>query len=67
MLHRSLKHVTFLKWFASPVYFVSHSWKLKNTGLSNKYKNTYESSHTENKKCCQNPEILSTISMRGTK
>lgn len=41
MLHRSLTHVTLLKWLASPLEFLSVSVKtLKDTGVSDKHKNT---------------------------
>jgi len=60
--------VTFLKWFASPLEFSSGSLKkLEDTDVYDKYKNTYQSSHIENKNFCQNPAVVSMISMCATK
>lgn len=50
MLHRILRHVTFLKWSAPPLEFISGSLEeLEDTGVSDNYKTTYQSSHIENK------------------
>lgn len=44
-------HVTFLKWFAFPLEFIRFFCKkLEDTSVSDKYKNTYQSSHIEKKK-----------------
>lgn len=68
MLQRSHIHVTFLKWFASPLEFSSGSLKkLEDTGVSDKYKNTYQRSHVENKIFCQNPAVISMIRIHATK
>lgn len=46
--------VCYTEVFASPLEFVSgSSKKLKDTGVSDKYKTTYQSSYIENKKFCQ--------------
>lgn len=59
-------HMTFLKWFAFPLEFISgFCEKLEDTSVS--HKNIYQSSHIENKSSCQNPAIGGTISMHATK
>lgn len=66
--YAAVLHVTFLKQFAFPLQFI---WffckKLEDTSVSDKYKNTYQSSHIQKKNSCQNPAIVGTISMYATK
>lgn len=60
--------MTFLKWFAIPLDFISvFCKKFEDTSVSHKYKNIYQSSHKENKNSCQNPAIAGAVSIHATK